>query len=186
MTCSGRSIGGLRTHDCAKREPITSAPTVTRDLRNSLPHSGSWWFHGQDGITGSIPRGLHHKPAAQTGYDARPVARPSAGNRCLPENCQTDWTVVTTAVGACPGRHPLVATGGIGTGAAIAAVLVAPRRQALTPWRMNQAPAPSRTIRQTGPRCRAGLVPEGVLLALRRELDAFREGNYVPIINEHC
>jgi hypothetical protein len=81
---------------------------------------------------------------------------------------------------------PLVATGGIGTGAAIAAVLVAPRRQALTPSRMKQAPAPSRTIRQTGPRCRAGLVPEGVLLALRRELDAFREGNYVPIINEHC
>jgi hypothetical protein len=25
-----------------------------------------------------------------------------------------------------------------------------------------------------------------VLLALRRELDAFREGNYVPIINEYC
>ena len=25
-----------------------------------------------------------------------------------------------------------------------------------------------------------------LLLLLRRELDAFREGHYVPIINEHC
>ena len=30
-----------------------------------------------------------------------------------------------------------------------------------------------------------GRHPEGILLALRRELDAFREGNYVPIINTH-
>ena len=29
-------------------------------------------------------------------------------------------------------------------------------------------------------------MPEGVLLLLRRELDAFREGNYVPIINKYC
>jgi len=39
---------------------------------------------------------------------------------------------------------------------------------------------------EPGPRSRAGLVPENVLLPLKRELDAFREGNYVPIINEHC
>ena len=29
-------------------------------------------------------------------------------------------------------------------------------------------------------------MPEGVLLLLRGELDAFREGNYGPIINEYC
>jgi hypothetical protein len=29
-------------------------------------------------------------------------------------------------------------------------------------------------------------MPEGVLLLLRRELDAFREGHYGPIINKYC
>jgi hypothetical protein len=54
---------------------------------------------------------------------------------------------------------PLVATGGIGTGAAIAAVLVAP------------ADKPDAIAASCSP--------------LGRELDAFRQGNYVPIINEH-
>src|SRR5918995_880230 len=32
----------------------------------------------------------------------------------------------------------------------------------------------------------SGLMPEGVLLLLRGELDAFREGHYGPIINKYC
>ena len=24
---------------------------------NGVPHSGSWWFHGKDGVAGSIPAG---------------------------------------------------------------------------------------------------------------------------------
>ena len=29
---------------------------------------------GKDGVAGSIPAGLHHKPAAQVGYNTRSVA----------------------------------------------------------------------------------------------------------------
>jgi hypothetical protein len=46
-----------RTHNCALRERLTLAPTVGRDLGNGLAHSGSRWFHGKDGVAGSIPAG---------------------------------------------------------------------------------------------------------------------------------
>jgi NAD(P)H-dependent flavin oxidoreductase YrpB (nitropropane dioxygenase family) len=59
------------------------------------------------------------------------VNKPTAGRlgqRFAPLDCchYCSWVRAVVAI-------PLVATGGIGTGAAIAAVLVAPRRQALTP-----------------------------------------------------
>jgi hypothetical protein len=45
------------THNFAEREPITSTRRSGVTWGNGGPHSGSWWFHGKDGVAGSIPAG---------------------------------------------------------------------------------------------------------------------------------
>jgi hypothetical protein len=71
---------------------------------------------------------------------------------------------------------PLVATGGIGTGAVSQRCWSRPR-QALTPSADEASAGAEPDDPPDRPRCRAGLVPEGVLLLLGRELDAFRAGS---------
>jgi hypothetical protein len=56
---------------------------------NGGSHSGSWWFHGKDGVAGSIPAG-----APPQNHQLRPGPTPGllharrAPNRHLPEICQ--------------------------------------------------------------------------------------------------
>jgi hypothetical protein len=111
------------------------------------------------------------------------VNKPIAG--CLGQRFAPLGLLALLQLGACPGRHPAARNRrhrhrrGDCSGAGCA------RRQALTPSadEANASAEPDDPPDKVT--LSSSLVPEGVLLLLRRELDAFREGNYVPISNEH-
>ena len=65
-----------RAHNFAEGEPITFALTVPPDLGKRRSAQRFRWFHGKDGVAGSIPAG-----GSTTNQQARPG--PTPGLPCV-------------------------------------------------------------------------------------------------------